>query len=216
MAEDKVVALLKQHNKPFSVQGVSDFLATQGVKKTQAQKALDALVESGKVTVKEFGKTKIYLPPQAGLQVLSKEELDAKKSQASKLQQELQQEAQGVKELEQELKGWTTSLTEEEVLAKTKELAIKVGELTTKLKALKGGTILVTAEERAAVEKAFCESMDHWRKRRGIFRSIWDAIAEGLDSKQADLFEDIGVETDEAAGITYKAVEVLMPKKRRL
>lgn len=38
---------------------------------------------------------------------------------------------------------------------------------------MKGGTMLVTADERAAVEKGFVAAMDAWRKRRGIFRSIW-------------------------------------------
>lgn len=58
--------------------------------------------------------------------------------------------------------------------------------------------------------------MDHWRKRRSVFRSIWDTISENLEGKQTDLFEEIGVETDESCGITYKELEVLIPKKRRL
>jgi len=52
MAEGKVLALLEQHNKPFNVQTVSDFLATHGVKKTACQKALDALAEQGKINCK--------------------------------------------------------------------------------------------------------------------------------------------------------------------
>lgn len=47
-----MLALLQQHNKPFNIQNVSDFLATQGVKKTAAQKALDALAERGDILVK--------------------------------------------------------------------------------------------------------------------------------------------------------------------
>ncbi len=52
MAEQKVLQLMTQHNKPFNVQGLADFLATQGVKKAQVQKALDTLVESGKILMK--------------------------------------------------------------------------------------------------------------------------------------------------------------------
>ncbi len=51
-AEDKVLHLLQQHNKPFNTQAVADLLATQGVKKTAAQKALDALAEAGKIVAK--------------------------------------------------------------------------------------------------------------------------------------------------------------------
>lgn len=39
-----------------------------------------------------------------------------------------------------------------------------------------------------------------------------DTISEGLEGKQSDLFEEIGIDTDEAAGISYKELEVLLPK----
>lgn len=40
-----------------------------------------------------------------------------------------------------------------------------------------------------------------------------DCIAEGLDGQQSDLFEEIGVHTDEAAGVSIKDLEGLMPGK---
>ena len=52
MAEAQVLALLAQHNRPFTVQIIADYLAPKGVKKAQSQKALDALVEAGKVKCK--------------------------------------------------------------------------------------------------------------------------------------------------------------------
>jgi hypothetical protein len=39
-------------------------LASQGVKKTQAEKALANLAGRGDIVCKEFGKTKIYFPSQ--------------------------------------------------------------------------------------------------------------------------------------------------------
>lgn len=56
-----------------TLQGVSDMLASQGVKKSQAEKALDALADKGSVVRKEFGKTKIYFPSQEGLAELEPE-----------------------------------------------------------------------------------------------------------------------------------------------
>lgn len=38
-----------------------------------------------------------------------------------------------------------------------------------------------------------------------------DTISEGIEGKQADLFEEIGVDTDEAAGVTYALFEKLIP-----
>jgi hypothetical protein len=55
------------------MQGVSDMLASQGVKKAQADRALASLAEEGKILVKEFGKTKIYFPSQNGMPVLAPE-----------------------------------------------------------------------------------------------------------------------------------------------
>jgi 26S proteasome regulatory subunit (ATPase 3-interacting protein) len=34
-----------------------------------------------------------------------------------------------------------------------------------------------------------------------------DTISEGMEGKQSDLFEEIGVDTDEAAGVTYAELE---------
>lgn len=48
-------------------QGVADMLASQGFKKPQVERALAALADAGKITCKEFGKTKIYIPLQDGL-----------------------------------------------------------------------------------------------------------------------------------------------------
>lgn len=56
-----------------SSDGKASAAGLQGVKKTQAEKALAALAEAGKVTCKEFGKTKIYAPVQEGLAELTAE-----------------------------------------------------------------------------------------------------------------------------------------------
>ena len=47
-----MLALLTEQNRPFNVQTLVDFLATQGVKKAAIQKALDALVERKAVALK--------------------------------------------------------------------------------------------------------------------------------------------------------------------
>jgi hypothetical protein len=49
----------------------------------------------------EFGKTKIYLPPQDGLEVLSKDELDAKKAELKAVQQQLADERAALREAEE-------------------------------------------------------------------------------------------------------------------
>lgn len=97
-AEDRVLSYITSENRPFNVQLVADMLAQFGVKKPQVQRAMDSLSESGKITCKaclylqitslhersgpyrkwhkfstqEFGKTKIYMPLQDGIETLGK------------------------------------------------------------------------------------------------------------------------------------------------
>lgn len=51
-ADERVLSFLQQQNRPYNAQGVTDHLAQFGVKKAQAQKALDALTEAGKIKCK--------------------------------------------------------------------------------------------------------------------------------------------------------------------
>ena len=51
-AGEKVLNFLQQQNRPYNAQGVTDHLAQFGVKKAQAQKALDALSDAGKIKCK--------------------------------------------------------------------------------------------------------------------------------------------------------------------
>ena len=51
-AERHILELFKNQNRPFSVQGVADFVAQFGVKKAQVQKTLDALTDNQKITAK--------------------------------------------------------------------------------------------------------------------------------------------------------------------
>lgn len=52
MADQMVLKCVRDHNRPFNTQSVSDLLATKGVKKAQAQRSLDALAAAGKLRCK--------------------------------------------------------------------------------------------------------------------------------------------------------------------
>lgn len=52
MADQMVLQCVRDHNRPFNTQSVSDLLATKGVKKAQAQRSLDALAAAGKLRCK--------------------------------------------------------------------------------------------------------------------------------------------------------------------
>ena len=74
-----------------------------------------------------------------------------------------------------------------------------------------GGAALVTPAQSAAAEASLRRCLAEWKRRRGVFRAVWDAVSEGMEGKQADLFEEMGVETDQAAGVSSQEVASLLP-----
>ncbi|KAK9839241.1 hypothetical protein WJX81_003677 [Elliptochloris bilobata] len=214
MAEERVLQFLTAHSRPWNALGVSDHLAQFGIKKPQVQRALDTLCEGSKITCKEFGKAKIYLPLQPDEAGLSKEELEALQQSNAVLQEVLRAASEDVASKEKELQGLSCSLTVEQLDARSAELTEQLAEVSKRLGDLRAGAKLVSPAERAALEKAFAAAMGHWAKRRRIFRGVWDQVSENIDQNVRELWEEIGVETDEAAGADLSALQQLLPAKR--
>ncbi|KAG1659391.1 hypothetical protein FOA52_004391 [Chlamydomonas sp. UWO 241] len=210
MAERAVLDMLQSNNKPFSVQNLVDLLAHQGHKKAAITKALESLSSSGKVVTKDFGKTKIFIPVQSDLPVLSKEEMDSKRAALKALQLEMGEERSGLKALESELSSWQSALTEAQLEVAVEKLGGELQEKQGRLERLKSGATLVSQKDRDGAVKKLSEAAEAWRKRKAAFRSIWDGISEGLDGKEADLFEEMGVEKDEEVGADLKAVQAML------
>lgn len=57
--------------------------------------------------------------------------------------------------------------------------------------------------------------LDTWACRRRIFKNIWDAISENMDEKQSSVFEDIGIETDEACGEILATYQKLLTQSKK-
>lgn len=47
-----------------------------------------------------------------------------------------------------------------------------------RLNKLRGGVTLVRPEERKVVEKMFLDAISQWRRRKRMFKDVWDAITE--------------------------------------
>ena len=56
--------------------------------------------------------------------------------------------------------------------------ACQVKELEEKLEVLRRGVTLVSPEDRKAIEQIYSEKLSQWRKRKRMFKDIWDAITE--------------------------------------
>ena len=64
----------------------------------------------------------------------------------------------------------------------------------------------MTAADKAKVVKQHEASTGQWRKRKRMATEILDSILESWPKSKKSLYEEIGVETDESAGVT-------LPKK---
>jgi 26S proteasome regulatory subunit, ATPase 3, interacting protein len=210
MAEDKCYKLLKENNKPYNVQGVSDMLASQGVKKTQAEKALMALAEAGKIVCKEFGKTKVFFATQEGLAQMDPGEKTAALSRIKDLGEACKNEEATVATLRRDLASANSTLTVPELQERVSDLLRDASALEEKLNVLRNGATLVSAADVARIQAECVRMVDAWGRRKRSFRAVWDAVSENVDGKQSDIFEDMGVESDEAAGVLLAEYQKLV------
>lgn len=92
-----------------------------------------------------------------------------------------------------------------------------VSELESKLNALRAEDAPppVSAEDMAAASKKLSTNLAAWASKKSIFKEVWDAVSENLDTKNPkDLFEEIGIETDEGAGVSLAELKSLLPSSR--
>eukprot|EP00200_Dunaliella_tertiolecta_P005664 CAMPEP_0202356136 /NCGR_PEP_ID=MMETSP1126-20121109/10733_1 /ASSEMBLY_ACC=CAM_ASM_000457 /TAXON_ID=3047 /ORGANISM="Dunaliella tertiolecta, Strain CCMP1320" /LENGTH=208 /DNA_ID=CAMNT_0048948855 /DNA_START=203 /DNA_END=829 /DNA_ORIENTATION=+ len=203
--QERVLSLITSTNKPYSLQQLQDFLAVHGLKKAAITKAVDALIEAGKVRAKE---------------------LDAKATSNNALKQRLAQAREQAKVAEAEREALRQCLTLEQIQEQISHLQAQSQDLEEEVARLKGMQGTENPADREKISKEFVSKMEVWRKHRGIFRSIWSTMYESMEGKESDLFEEIGVDTDESVGADAKKLDNLFStvrvslnkeaKKRRL
>lgn len=109
-----------------------------------------------------------------------------------------------------------------------------------KLTKLRGGVTLVSPEERKAVEDMLSEKISQWRKRKRMFKDVWDTLTENSpkDPKEfkvsllaclshrlffsiasalviklilvCNLQEELGIEYDEDVGVSLQSYSDLL------
>ncbi|KAK9105683.1 hypothetical protein Scep_022527 [Stephania cephalantha] len=214
-AEGIVLNFVNEQNRPLNSQNVADALQKYNLKKTAVQKALDALSDSGKISFKEYGKQRIYIARQDQFDIPNTEELDRMKKENLKLQEDLEENKRAINEVEGEIRALQTNLTMEQIRAKEAKLRTEVEEMEEKLKALRDGVTLVRPEDRKAVEDFYQESITQWRRRKRMFKDVWDAITENSPKNLKEFKEELGIEYDEDVGVSLQSFSELAPHGKR-
>nr|CAN68343.1 hypothetical protein VITISV_004017 [Vitis vinifera] len=205
----------RAQNRPLNSQNVADSLQKFNLKKSSVQKALDALADSGRISSKEYGKQKIYLARQDQFDIPNSEELSRMKEENAKLQQQLEEQKRAISEVEGEIKTLQSNLTLEQIRAKEAKLKMEVEEMEDKLNNLRGGVTLVKFEDRKVVEEMYSDRINQWRRRKRIFKDLWDAITENLPKDLKEFKEELAIEYDEDVGVSFQSLCDLMQHRKK-
>ncbi|KAL8161339.1 hypothetical protein V2J09_012828 [Rumex salicifolius] len=204
-----------QQNRPLNTQNVADALQKFNLKKTAVQKALDALADSRKISFKEYGKQKIYIARQDQFEIPNTEELTRMKEENASLQEQLNEQKRAINEVEAEIKSLQSNLTLEEIQAKEERLSTEAEEMEERLVKLREGVTLVKPEERKAIQELYTQATNHWRRRKRMFKDLWDAITENSPKDVKEFKEELGVEYDEDVGVNLQSFLDLIPQSNK-
>ncbi|ONK75262.1 uncharacterized protein A4U43_C03F15040 [Asparagus officinalis] len=214
--EGIVLNYVNEQNRPLNSQNAADALQKFNLKKTAVQKALDTLADSGQISFKEYGKQKIYIARQDQFKIPNAQELDQMKTANAKLQEDLEEHKKVIQETEAEIRALQSNLTLEEIRSKEAKLHNEVSEMEAKLKKLRSGVILVKPEDKKVIEETYNEKLSQWRKRKRMFRELWDAITENSPKDLKEFKDELGLEYDEDVGVNLQSfAELINPSKKR-
>ena len=117
LSETKVAveAYLLKQNRPFSTQDILNCFQTT-MKKKNCEAALDALVSEKKVTLKEYGKAKVFLISQDRFPKVDPKLLEDLDQKITAKREELNSVNEVTKELDKSLKETNQTLTNEQMV----------------------------------------------------------------------------------------------------
>ena len=188
---------MKAQNRPYSLQNIFDNLHGS-IKKGQLGKILDSLVDEGSLIMKEYN-SKIYLFNQDKL------EIKVSDSDINELQKEIDEKREENKQLKDEissnnneLKLLTTTLTDDELKAKIKEMKKELAKMKLKVDDIKDNKIdPIPPEKMNEAKENFEKELKIYKKTKKICSEIISDISDGLELKLKDTYEKIGIENDD-------------------
>ncbi|KAI8319244.1 TBPIP-domain-containing protein [Martensiomyces pterosporus] len=196
--EAAVLEYLVKSNRPYSANDISSQLHGL-VSPAQAKKMLNDLADEGKIERKVNGKQLIFYAIQTDIDVPSVEDAEQEEETIKELEDRLAQIKEENKALAARLHGLNSALTDDQMRERISKLNLEIGENEGRLENLRSGEV-ISPEEKSKIEKEHAAMVKHWATRKRVFREISNTISEGYPGKMNDLFEQLGIETDEDVG----------------
>ncbi|XP_038077037.1 homologous-pairing protein 2 homolog [Patiria miniata] len=196
---DAVTAILdylNRQNRPYSAIDVFNNLHKE-FGKTAVVRALEDLAQNGKIKEKVYGKQKVYVADQSQFPDVDDSELKTMDTQIKELQDKLQKTQSTCKHQEQELRSIDTSMSTEQARERLEQVNQEIECNKEKLATLTSATNHVRPEEKDKIYANQAKYVKGWKKRKRMTMDIVNAILEGYPKTKKQLFEDVGLETDE-------------------
>lgn len=200
-----VLDYLNMQNRPYSAVDIFNNLHKE-YGKVAVCKALDSLVADGNINSKTYNKQTVYVANQSQFPEVNDAELKEMEAQITTMTQKLKDSTEAQRRLDSELQVLNTSLTTNEAQAHVTELTKVCSQYEEKLKVLQSNTSAVSPDERQEIVKARTTYIKEWRKRKRMVTDITNTILEGYPRSKKDLLEEVGIETDEDAGVVVPAL----------
>lgn len=198
-ATDIVLQYLKKKNRPFNSTDLFNNLHG-AVGKSQLVKILTSLVQDKQINGKTYGKSLVYVASQDDLECPSHEELQTMDKDIEEKKELIAQLKDENKQLSTKLSKLLESPTSAELNEKIKSVEESNKESLQRLEKLRAGNIKIDPTVREKIEKGLESYKREWRARKKLFKDIFNTITEHYPGNTKDLMEELGVETDEAAG----------------
>ncbi|XP_052248863.1 homologous-pairing protein 2 homolog isoform X2 [Dreissena polymorpha] len=195
-----VLDYLNKQNRPYSAIDICNNLHKE-FGKTAIVKACESLAESGQIKEKAYGKQKVYVADQSQFPEVDDAEVKTMDSKIVELTGKLQSTLEEVRQLESDLKMFSSCLSTEEAKIQLQETTAQCAHYKKKLAHLKDGGNVVSPEEKDKVYKNRETYVKAWKKRKRMTNDILNAILEGYPKPKKQLYEDIGIETDEDCSV---------------
>lgn len=207
MGSDKetVKKFMTVANRPYSSNDVFSNLQKQGVGKSAVEKALDQLTKENVLYVKCNGKQKVYCVVQPDVTERDRMEILSMDEELLNINLALRDAERKYKESEVQVKTIRNACSTVDVRRKVAELEKTVAELNSRLDGVqrKSNTSgeVVLEKDRELVRKNYEKYTKEYRKRKRTCTNILDSIMENCPKTKKALYEEIGIETDESAGM---------------
>ncbi|KAK8821820.1 hypothetical protein WA556_002265, partial [Blastocystis sp. ATCC 50177/Nand II] len=192
---DVILKYLNEQNKPFNAQTIFDNLHKE-VKKPYVVRILSKLAQEGKIIEKEYGKSKVYFADQNQFPSVSDQELKEMDNEINALTAESSSLQEELTRLRNEVKELSSSLTDEDLEKGIATMTEETKQMKERVEKLKGSET-IDPKELESLRTEVTRVQKIWRQRRNQCREMVGNLAEGMDKKDSEVNEMVGLETEE-------------------